>query len=71
MMGIHAKQVNPIQEYVQAGQTNDMIVPFVESLFGGYVIFELCFKKWVSSTIKETSSSSPPPPIFDKQRECH
>ena len=69
-MGIHAKQANPIREYVQAGQTNDMIVPFVESLFGGYVIFELRFEKWVSSTIKETSSSSPPPPIFDKQREC-
>ena len=70
MMGIHAKQANPIQEYVQAGQTNDMIVPFVESFFRGYAIFELHFEKWVSSTIKETSSSSPPPPIFDKQREC-
>ena len=45
MMGIHAKQVNLIQEYVQAGQTNDIIVPFVESLFGGYAIFELCFEK--------------------------
>ena len=45
MMGIYAKQANLIQEYVQAGQTNDMIVPFVESLFEGYAIFELRFKK--------------------------
>ena len=34
-MEIHAKQVNLIWEYIQAGQTNDIIVPFVESLFGG------------------------------------